>query len=133
MMPPQGTQETPDSPGGVSIFFREFQKYAAQDGTSGYWILAVAAALVALLLFWQFIIRPRLDRRRDLDDLFLDLARVSRLEKDEIQYLRRAAAFHQLDNPSVLFVRRSLLEAYEERGRDRSPGMARELVGKLYL
>lgn len=77
--------------------------------------LLVAAALVVLFVFLYRRIAVVLAERREIERLFVGLARASGLTDAEQDLLLDMAEAYDLKNPAVLFVSPSLLNGYPQR------------------
>ena len=134
-LPVSAQDASPAAPGGgIREFTKSFREYSLGK-SSVYLFVAVGVigAGLILALVWRVVVRPRFERIREIERLFTALMDANRLNSAERDFLRSAARFHQLENPSVLFVRRSLLDEYALKGRDRAPELADRLVEKLYV
>ncbi len=86
---------------------RSFREYSQSHGPGTVFLfLLLGALLAALILYTVFSGRDRMVGRR----LFLRLCRANGLEKAEAALFREAARRGAPDNPSSLFLRRSLFE-----------------------
>ncbi len=125
----------PAPTGGPMDIFTGFQEYVGQTGPWLKYALAAAALLAVTAVLWGLVIRPQLERRRRLEELFEELARVNALSPGEESFLRGAARHHNLQNPAVVFVARARVEAYRGQGGRAgrlSDGEYRGLVDRLY-
>lgn len=115
-----------------------FSEYVGRPSYIGLLILLLAC--VTWLAGSVVIRRTRasMTRRHELMALFQKLSDVNELSAWEKEMLLRIARWHRLENPSVLFVRKSLLKRYvessPETGRrfDDLVKRANALMEKLY-
>jgi hypothetical protein len=86
---------------------RSFREYSQGHGAGSAVLLALMALALAGLLLYAFLSgRRRVIGRR----LFLRLAKASALDKAELAFLLDVARRASPENPSSLFLRRSLFE-----------------------
>ena len=86
---------------------RSFREYSQSHGPGTYFLLVMLGLLMAGLILYAFLSgRDRMVGRR----LFLRLSRASRLEKEELALFREVARRAAPDNPSSMFLCRSLFE-----------------------
>jgi hypothetical protein len=87
---------------------RSFREYSQGHGTGSAMLLALMALALAGLLLYAFLSgRRRVVGRR----LFLRLAKANALDKTELAFLLDVARRASPENPSSLFLRRSLFES----------------------
>lgn len=87
---------------------RSFREYSQSHGSGTLMLLLLLGLLMAALILYSLLSgRDRMVGRR----LFLRLSRASGLEKGELVLFREVARRGAPDNPSALFLRRSLFEA----------------------
>lgn len=92
-------------------------------------VLLVVLMLVLGLAVFYALLRPELARRRRVSECLDRLVQAHGLDAAQRRALRRLAARAGLDNPALLFVRRSLLEQF---GQELPPGMLEALRARLY-
>lgn len=108
---------------------RSFREYSQSHGPGTVFLfLFLGALLVALILYTVFSGRDRMVGRR----LFLRLCRASRLEKAELALFREVARRGTPDNPSSLFLRRSLFEGTLADMPVPDPGVVAAVRQKVY-
>lgn len=93
----------------------------ARTHTAAVAIFAILLVAGIVVLAFGRRLRVVFAKRRELQRLFLDLARAHRLDDAEQDLLLDMTSFYRLGNPAVIFVSPSLVRGYARRAeiRDR--------------
>jgi hypothetical protein len=91
----------------------EFRSYLETVGINPFFIVAVFAGFIVAVIAYR-LLRPAVLARQEIEKLFQALTKANGLTVDEEQELRAGVAALGLENPIVIFTRRSLLDRHAE-------------------
>ncbi|MDQ7779694.1 MAG: hypothetical protein RDV41_08280 [Planctomycetota bacterium] len=100
-------------PGLLETIADDFREYLAEDTVHPLLVLGVLVLGILVIVAYRML-RPRLMVRQEADKLFASLAAANGLLPEEERELRLASEALGLENPLIVYTRRSLLERHAD-------------------